>query len=402
MKKSNLITSLFLSFTALLFTSCTEDDDNNIIDPVVETPDTYSFERNGNSTVSYNGQTTRILMADEFKAALLDNTKTESELLSMYSHQEGENNFSDASLNASGKNLRSKTAASKDYYSANSTEANEIKNQVDGWISAQVNEVFTNWNTNAEPGVAGQIQEAGGGSVRYVNDKGLEYNQSIILTLLGGVMTDQMLNNYLSRSVLDEASNIENNNNGVTEEGKNYTTMEHKWDEAFGYLYGTDNKDNPQLGQDQYLNKYLGRVENDPDFTGIAGVVYDAFKLGRAAIVAGDYELRDQQAEIIREEISKISGIRAVYYLQQAKSGLTNDKGAAFHDLSEGFGFINSLQFTRMQNSVSPYFSKAEVDAMLSTLMAGNGFWDVTEETLDALSNQIADRFSFTVEQAGS
>ncbi|MFO7744282.1 MAG: DUF4856 domain-containing protein [Psychroflexus sp.] len=401
MKRSNLIFSLFLGFTTLLFTSCS-DDDTDIINPGVEVPDTYSFDRNGNSTVSYDGQTTRILMADEFKASLLDNSKTEADLLAMYAHQAGDNDFSQESLNASGKNLRSKTAASRDYFSANSTEANEIKNQVDSWISAQVNEVFANWNTIAEPGLAGQIQEAGGGSIRYVNAKGLEYNQAIILTLLGGVMTDQMLNNYLSPSVLDEANNVENNNSDVTAEGANYTTMEHKWDEAFGYLYGTDNKDNPQLGQDQYLNKYLGRAENDPDFSGIAQDVYNAFKLGRAAIVAEDYELRDAQAEIIREEISKVIGIRAVYYLQQAKTGLVNDKGAAFHDLSEGYGFINSLQFTRMPNSEAPYFSKSEVDAMLSALMEGNGFWDVTEETLDNFSNQIADRFNFTVEQAGS
>lgn len=401
MKRSNLIFSLFLGFTTLLFTSCS-DDDTDIINPGVEVPDTYSFDRNGNSTVSYDGQTTRILMADEFKASLLDNSKTEADLLAMYAHQAGDNDFSQESLNASGKNLRSKTAASRDYFSANSTEANEIKNQVDSWISAQVNEVFANWNTIAEPGLAGQIQEAGGGSIRYVNAKGLEYNQAIILTLLGGVMTDQMLNNYLSTSVLDEANNVENNNSDVTAEGANYTTMEHKWDEAFGYLYGTDNKDNPQLGQDQYLNKYLGRAENDPDFSGIAQDVYNAFKLGRAAIVAEDYELRDAQAEIIREEISKVIGIRAVYYLQQAKTGLVNDKGAAFHDLSEGYGFINSLQFTRMPNSKAPYFSKSEVDAMLSALMEGNGFWDVTEETLDNFSNQIADRFNFTVEQAGS
>lgn len=402
MKKSNLIAGLCFSFSALFFTSCTEDDDENIVNPVVEAPETYSFERNGASTVSYDGQTTRILMADEFKASLLDNTKTEAELLDMYAHQEGDNDFSEPELNTSDKNLKSKTAASRDYYAANTTESNEIKNQVEGWISAQANDVFPNWTTNAEPGVAGQIQEAGGGSIRYVDGKGLEYNQAIILTLLGGVMTDQMLNNYLSPAVLDEAGNIEDNNNEVTVDGENYTTMEHKWDEAFGYLYGTDMATNPQLGQDQYLNKYLGRAENDPDFAGIAANVYNAFKLGRAAIVAEDYNLRDEQAEIIREEVSKIIGIRAVYYLQQAKSGLENDKGAAFHDLSEGYGFINSLQFTRMTDSVSPYFSKEEVDAMLATLMEGDGFWDVTEETLDDLSNQIADRFPFTLEEAAN
>lgn len=402
MKKSNLITGLFLSFTALLFTSCSEDEDNEIINPVVESPETYSFERNGNSTVSYDGQTTRIMMGNELDGALKDNSNTETDLLSMYAHQEGENDFSDASLNASGKSLRSKTAASRDYYSANTTEANEIKNQLDGWISGQANEVFPNWNTTAEAGQAGQIQEAGGGSIRYVNAKGLEYNQAVLKSLIGAVMTDQMLNNYLSPSVLDEASNIENNDNGVAEEGKNYTTMEHKWDEAFGYLYGTDNPLNPELGQDSFLNKYLARVENDADFAGIADEIYDAFKLGRAAIVAGDYELRDQQAEIIREKVSEIIGIRAVYYLQQGKNVIASDKAKAFHGLSEGFGFIYSLQFTRDNETGAAYFSKSEVDSMLSTLMEGNGFWDVSEATLEDMASQIAARFDFTLEQAGS
>ncbi|WP_127846500.1 DUF4856 domain-containing protein [Psychroflexus aestuariivivens] len=401
MKKSNLFLSLFFT-VALLLTSCSDDDDNAIITPEVEAPQTYSFERDGNSTVSYSGQTTRIMMGNELDDALKNTSKTETDLLSMYAHQEGDNDFSDADLNASDKSLRSKTAASRDYFSANTTDAQAIKNQFDNWISAQVIEVFPNWNTTAAPGQAGQIQEAGGGSVRYVNAKGLEYNQAVLKSLIGAVMTDQMLNNYLSVSVLDEANNVENNNNDITEDGKNYTTMEHKWDEAFGYLYGTDNQLNPELGQDSFLNKYLARVENDSDFEGIADEIYNAFKLGRAAIVAKDYSLRDQQAEIIKERVSEIIGIRAVYYLEQGKNVIANDKGAAFHDLSEGIGFIYSLQFTRNNDTEAPYFSKAEVDAMLDTLLEGNGFWDVSEETLEELASQIAARFNFTLEQAGS
>jgi uncharacterized protein YjaZ len=38
--------------------------------------------------------------------------------------------------------------------------------------------------------------------------------------------------------VLDEADNRTNNDAKVLEEGELYTTMEHKWDEAYGYLYG--------------------------------------------------------------------------------------------------------------------------------------------------------------------
>ncbi len=398
--KMNKNFALSLFVIGGLLTSCSSDDDNGTGGNEVIAPATYQFERNGTTTVSYGGQTSRILMGEEFVSALKDNTKTEVQLDGMFTNTG--NYFSTSDLNESGKSLRSKAAASSDYFSANSTDANAIKADFDGWIANQVNDVFPNWNTDAIAGTAGQIQEAGGGSIRYVNAKGLEYNQAINKGLIGALMTDQMLNNYLSTSVLDAGDNRANNDAGLVAEGKVYTSMEHKWDEAFGYLYGTDDALAPQLGADSFLNKYLSRVENDADFTGIAADIYDAFKLGRAAIVAKEYTVRDQQAEIIREKISKIIGIRSVYYLQQGNANLTADVGGAFHDLSEGYGFIYSLQFTRQPGTSNPYFTKSEVEGFLAELMTGNGFWDVATETLEAMSDDIAARFNFTVEQAGS
>lgn len=391
--------ALSLLTLGTIFTSCSNDDDNGSGEDQVVTPATYQFQRNGNTSVSYSGQTTRIQMGGEFLGALTNNTKTEAELDGMFTNTG--NYFSTSELNQSTKNIRSKTAASSDYFSANTTEANEIKAQFDGYIAAQVNEVFPNWDNIATAGNAGQIQEAGG-SVRYVNAKGLEYNQAINKGLIGALMVDQMLNNYLSLSVLDAGSNIADNDAEILAEGKNYTNMEHKWDEAFGYLYGADDALAPQLGADSFLNKYLSRVENDDDFAGISQDIYNAFKLGRAAIVEKNYEVRDEQAEIIREKVSEIIGIRAVYYLQSAKTVLGTDYASAFHDLSEGFGFVMSLQFTRQPGTDSPYFTKTEVDAYLAELMEGNGFWDITSETLDTMSDEIAARFDFTVEQASN
>jgi hypothetical protein len=342
-------------------------------------------------------------MAEEFISATKNEEATAEQLQNMFDHKENAQDYSDASLNSSNKSVRSKTAASYDYFNTNSTDASAIKAQYDAWISAQVTEVFPNWTMDAEAGQAGKIQEAGGGSTRYVNAKGLEYNQAIAKSLIGGLMTDQMLNNYLGTGVLDAGENTADNDSETLSGDKNYTTMEHKWDEAFGYLYGAEpDATNPELGVDSFLNKYLSRVEGDSDFTGIAANIYDAFKMGRAAIVAKNYEVRDEQAEIIRAEVSKIIGVRAVYYLQQGKGNLESDKASAFHDLSEGFGFVYSLQFTRKPGTTSPYISKAQVDDFISQLEAGNGFWDVTAETLDAMSNAIAAEFDFTVEQAGS
>jgi hypothetical protein len=382
--------------------ACTETDpEPQIIETVA--PATYSFERAGASSVSFGGQTTRIEMGGEFVSALKSTSETVASLNAKFAHTAGANNFSDADLNASSKSVRSKVAASTDFYASNTTDATAIKADFDSWIEAQVTEVFPMWDMDASAGNAGQIQEAGGGSIRYVSAKGIEYNQLINKGLIGALMVDQILNNYLSPAVLDAASNVADNDVESLNDGKNYTTMEHKWDEAFGYLYGKEaDITAPTLNNDSFLNKYLSRVEGDADFAGIAEEIYNAFKLGRAAIVAKDYTTRNVQAEILREKISEIVGIRAVYYLQQGKNNLPTDKGGAFHDLSEGIGFIYSLQFTRMPNSTASYFTKAEVDEFMATLQNGNGFWDLSSETLDEMSATIAAKFNFTLAQAGS
>ncbi|MEO9483237.1 MAG: DUF4856 domain-containing protein [Ekhidna sp.] len=409
MNKNKLILALFVGMTISLV-SCGDDDGGSIS---INEPETYVFERDGVSTVSFSGQTTRILMAEEIIDALKDNTLDEATIDAMYAHIEGANDFEDATnfgLNASDKSVRSKTAASSDFFSSNATGSAAIKADFDGWIASQASEIFPNWTTEASAGQAGFIQEAGGGSTRYVNGKGLEYNQAFSKSLIGALMVDQILNNYVSIAVLDAGTNVEDNDALTLAEGKSYTSMEHKWDEAYGYAYGNAANTatpNATIGaDDSFLNKYIGRVESDDDFAGIAADIYNAFKLGRAAIVAGDYTIRDAQAEIIREKISMVIAVRAVYYLQQGKAGLeasSVDYASVFHDLSEGYGFVYSLQFTRMPNSESPYFSDAEVDEMINDLMGStNGLWEVNATTLDDISNEIATKFSFTVEQAGS
>ena len=392
------------AIATLGLTSCSNDDDGTTpTPPSITAPDTYVFNRNGNTTVSFSGQTTRIQMAEEIISAIKNTSKTEAELDAMFAHVEGANDFSNTDLNTSGKSVRSKTAASTDYFSANTTTANAIKADFDAYIAGQVNDVFPNWGTTATAGNAGNLQEAGGGSTRYINGKGLELNQAFNKGLIGALMVDQMLNNYLGTAVLDAGDNRANNDADILDGDKNYTTMEHKWDEAYGYLYGNENNPAvPALGADSFLSKYLSRVENDTDFSGIAMDIYNAFKLGRAAIVAKNYDVRDAQAQIIREKVSEIIGVRAVYYLQQGKNNLATDTASAFHDLSEGYGFIYSLQFTRKPGTNQTYFTKSEVDGFIATLMAGNGFWDATPGMLDTMSDTISAEFSFTTNEAGS
>lgn len=396
------------AFSALFFVSCNDDDD--VVPPtVVEAPATYDFTRNGTSSVSFGGQTTRILMSEEIIAGLKDPTFTEARLDAMYDHVQGMANFANTALNGENKSVRGKTAASFDFFNTNATVAQQVKADFDSWIQEQVNDVYPVWNNTAAAGTPGNLQEAGGGSTRYINGKGLELNQAFNKSLIGALMVDQMLNNYISADVLDNFTDA--NDAETLVDGKNYTDMEHDWDEAYGYLYGTASNlqdPNPTVGgDDSFLNKYLGRVENDPDFAGIADDIYNALKLGRAAIVAKEYEVRNEQAAIVRQKVSEIIAIRSVYYLQQAKLSLeasgATDYATMFHDLSEAFGFLYSLQFTRQPDSNAPFFTRTEAMGYIDTVYGStNGFWDVTVADLDQVSNAIAAKFDFTVAQAGS
>lgn len=399
---------LLLTTVAFSLFSCDLSNSNNQI----EIPSRYEFSRNNESSVSFTGQTTRIKMATELVSSMKDfDNATEESLLQMFRNQTENGGdadpFSNADLNVATKNIKGKVAASADYFSANTAISSEIKAQFETWITNQVNEVFPNENVQAEPGIAGQI--ADGSSTRYVNSKGFEYNQLVAKGLIGALMTDQILNNYLSPSVLDAGTKREDNDNQVTEEGASFTTMEHNWDEAYGYLFGnSENPGNPipTIGQDDdFLNEYVGKVESDEDFSGIAQEIFNAFALGRAAISETDYELRDEQALILKERISTVIAVRAIYYLQAGKIALQSESpnyGTAFHDISEGTGFVYSLQFTHVPGTGNPYFTKTEVDGFLAQLQSGTGLWDVTPESLDNISAEIAAKFEFSVEEAAN
>ena len=399
-----------LFLLVLGFSACEED--MPAVDPPreLEVPATYSFTRDGQSTVSFPGQSNRIAMAEALTAAFLDPANTTTELNAMF-RNEGPNGedvapFADADLNAADQSVRGKVAASRDYFFADATSAAAVRADFDGWIEAQVGEVFPRWNELAAAGVPGQV--ADGTRARYVNAQGLEYNQVFAKSLLGALMLDQTVNNYLSTAVLDENDNRANNDAGITEDGTAYTTMEHKWDEAYGYVFGASADPAnplPTLGDDDaFLNEYLDRVNDDEDYAGIAQDVFDAFKRGRAAIVAGDYAERDAQADIIKEKLSIVPAVRAVFYLMRGASVLEADgeATATFHALSEAHGFLYALQFTRNPATAAPYLDREGALALQAALLADgdNGLWDVTPATIRAQATAVADAFGLSLDEA--
>ena len=400
MKYSNLIFSA-LSLVTLSLSSCSSDDSTDATIANYTIPTTYTFERNSVTTVDFSGQSSRLSMLEEMgnyiKTAATNGTLADKTVLSnMYSNTN--NAFTATALNTSGKQLKDKTAASKDYFElylggGSITE----KTAVQAYFEAQLTLAQdASAGTNAAAGVAGSYLD--GTSKRLFAANGLEPQQVLLKGLMGASFMDQIVNNYLSKSKLDDGTNKTNNTNKVVETGKTYTTMEHTWDEAYGYIYGVDGT--------KFWASYIGQVNADVDFNTLTADIDLAFRKGRAAIVANDYVTRDAQIDIIKAKLAKVPAVRAVFYLQEGKGKLVTDKGAkAFHALSEAYGFIISLRYTNNPATNSPYFTKSEVDTMLALMVSGtNGFWDIDTlgAKLDTISAQIATKFGFTVAQAAT
>jgi hypothetical protein len=391
-----------LSIVSLCIISCSNDDSPTGEETAnYSVPASYTFERNSTTTIDFSGQSIRLLMLEEMgniiKTDATDGTQANKTVLTnMYSNTN--NAFSSTDLNTSGKQLKDKTAASKDYfelYQGGGTTTEKLS--VQAFFETQLTLAQqASSGTNATAGVAGVYLD--GTSNRLFAANGLEPQQILLKGMMGASFMDQVVNNYLSKNKLDQGTNKINNSNKIVEPGKTYTTMEHNWDEAYGYIYGVDGT--------KFWASYISQVNADVDFNTLTADIDLAFRKGRAAIVANDYTTRDAQINIIKAKLAMVIAVRAVFYLQEGKGKLATDKGAkSFHALSEAYGFIMSLRYTNNPTTNSPYFSKSEVDAMLATMVSGkNGLWDIDTlgAKLDALSLQIATKAGFTVTQAAT
>ena len=335
----------------------------------------YTFTYQGQSTVSYSGQTARLIMASEMLSALNSSITTTTDLLSMWSNDGWTWESDDA--NASTKNIGGKTATGSET-PLTSTESAAVVNKIIAWFNAYQDNVAQIMEGDeishpASAGTAGWIEN------RELNEHGFEYDQFVAKTLIGAMCLDQVVNGYLSPTKL----NVDN-----TDRSSGYTSMEHHWDEGFGYVYGKFGPNNSEgdLSADGLLGKYL----NKSAFATEKAAVFQAFIDGRAAIVSGDYDERDAQALIIKNNLSVVVAQKAIDYLTAAAEDVSSLNGDYFHGLSEGYGFIMSLQFTNFNGT--PYFTHTEVMDMIADLEAGNGFWDRTASELSDMANTIQSR----------
>lgn len=366
--------SFLIIILAILATACdvSDSNDDNLIDP----PEIYEFTRNGESTVSYPGQTDRLNMVEEMKDYIAQanngNVISEQALLDMFENTDGNGggNFSFTS----------------DRQLKNKTFAPDLDNNLFEGFFADAATASENGNNGvrAEDGVAGLIEREDSGNDILVDEKGREFTQLIEKGLMGAVFYNQIFNVYLTEDRI--GPDVENEE---LAEGKNYTPKEHHFDEAYGYFDAPVDFSSswPESRNDElrFWNKYSNGSDEQLGFN---DTIMDAFILGRTAIVNHNQNELNQQVDVLYETLELLAAATAVHYINGTLGHLNNgNQGEAFHTLSEAWAFVNALKYSPRRS-----ITLEQIDQILTSDFGDNGnFWNVTSSGLNNAKSTLVD-----------
>ena len=387
--------AVLLLFCGGLLAACDSDDD--IVSPdtdpnpanpsgpaTIPTPAAYSFDsrfEDDVSSVSYGGQVVRNLLVNDIRKMIDALGKagataiTEKDLLNRYEYDDG--------LNLPTLTTTGTTPAAETHYSAIATGKN-----LAGKIS---DEVLIGYGVTADELVRNYIRQVAmraqdpaklGTPAAYTTENGVHLSQMIQKVLLGAVVYSQATGHYLN-IVLDQE-------NEEAREDKPYSSMEHVWDEAYGYfgsardfsLYTDDEisdgvlRDSNGDGSIDFSSEYnftfagyAGKRDKggtDVDFT---SDIFQAFLEGRTAIVnqASAAEIARRRDAIVHAW-DELVAANAVHYINDVLADMaevTGDQVAQKNndDLNahwaEAKAFVIAIQF-------NPF--KALTDSQLETL----------------------------------
>lgn len=366
---------------ALLLGACDNSDDPGV-DDTLKVPTTYVFERDGQTTVNYEGQTQRLNMLEEMGAYMaetrsLGTTVDANTLKAMYAN---ENSPFSATYT---KNLKSKTFQADVAF-------------FESWMERMA--THSQLNQNAAPGQAGVLNEeypqAGSSqSAGYlVDENGIEHHQIIEKGLMGAVFYYQAMEVYLSQDRMGQLGNDD------LSEGQAYTNMEHYFDEAFGYFGVPVDFPVSQQGV-RFWGKYCNNRNNDQEgrfgFQGINEEIMEAFRKGRAAIVQKEYEARDEAILKVQNLWERVIGGTAANYLERSLSSDNPPTYRKHHYLSEAIAFMLSLKYKfDGGNSKNPRYSNAQlVEEALAIIGPETNLWDVTDADINAAISKLQEAF---------
>ena len=338
-----------------LFSSCKNDDD-----ATTETtaPSSYNFEN-----ASYSGQTIRLKQLDVLTAEMKSaNTAgvvlSEDKLLAIYSGDSAQFDF-----DTDGKNLSSKTE----------TEGKVI---IEDWINKLVqSSIEADTNSSSSTG-ARQITSTNGDKTYLVAANGFEYNQMITKGIMGSVFYYQATSDYLYGLLSDD--------NTTNLEGKDYTAMEHHFDEAFGYFGAPTTFSSTSTEGAQYHASYSSKGQGAGLNT--SDDIMDAFIKGRFAV--SENEMGDLPTYIaaINENWEETIYASGLHYLKGAQADFS-DKALRCHQLSEAYAFIWSLQF-----NISKSVTNAQINEVLDLL--GDDFFSISTTDIAAAQTKLVEIFA--------
>jgi len=348
------------------------------VDPLLSSsPNTYAFDRDGNSTVSYSGQNERLDMVKTIKTYLVQGDNKEitisaAALNDAYANTGGTGNgFFDFS---STKQLKNKTFAP------------DLDNNFMEDLFAGA-EAVSQSGINASNGVAGFIEREISGKTIMIDANGREFTQSIEKGLMGTVMYNQIYNTYFSDDRTGDQ--VENT---TLREGTNYTDLEHHWDEAFGYFNPPLDFSSgwPEAREDEvrFWSDYSNVV--DPLIQSNSEIM-DAFLKGRTAIVNNDLDGKNTQRAILFEKLELVAAATSIHYINQSLGYINEGKiGEAFHTLSEAWAFVNALVYNPNRR-----ISLDQIENIKENDFGSDGnFWNVTAADLNRAKTTLVSIFT--------
>ena len=333
--------------------------------PAYTIPSTYIFtDADGNSTVSYTGQTDRLNQLREMVVLMKSGNS------GVVAAQDLKDMFANVGGNGNGNFTFTSTKQLKD-------KCFDLDQDLfEAWMDSLANSSVHHANT-ASNGHAGTLST--GTSTYFFDENGIEYVQLIEKGLMGAVFMHQALNVYFGPGKMD----VENTTAVDPANGKYYTEMEHHFDEAFGY-FGVD-IDFPNTIPSDFWGKY----SNSQDaLLNCNSDMMDNFRMGRAAITGNVLADRDAVILAIRTEWEDISAYQAIDYLDQAIASFGSDDAKFLHVLSEAYAFAWNLRYAPVETR---RMNPTEHSALMA--LFNSNFWDMSIADINAIKSTLQAKY---------
>jgi len=351
--------------TAYNFSSEAKKDDGSCSYKAPYTiPSTYDFtDASGNNTVNYSGQTERLNQLREMVTLMktsISSPISADALKAMFANTGGNGNGNFSFTSA--KQLKDKCFA---------VDQVLFETWMDKLALASVS-----FSAQAADGQAGVLTS--GTSTYLFDENGKEYLQLIEKGLMGAVFMNQALNVYFVEEI-----NVDNTTAVDVANELYYTTMEHHFDEAFGYFgVGIDFPTTiPADFWGKYCNSQNATLNSNAD-------MINNFRKGRAAISNKYLTDRDKAITAISKEWEEISAFQSKKYVQDAIGFFGNDDAKYLHALSEAYAFCWNLRYAP---EATRRFTPTSHTALMNLYKLN--FWEMTVADLNAIISELDTKY---------